>query len=233
MHKFKVGQRVKVTDWAGVLESNEPIPTPHTEGWNATYTIESCEEIYGDEVYILDPGLYVIIASCVRALKKRKPSAPEIPITTLKGEVDWLDKVKKNFYIGNTLPPSFRDALVIPTFGSIAEPPRDRTPNGRYGTIRVDAGFGQRESQPDIPDSVPAVTATQALNNLNNGSPESVVYEDEFVPVEIAPGEIIRYNNPHESSPTYSEDEREMMRQRGSRIMDIIREDEGDNNGSR
>lgn len=94
MAKFNIGQRIKVTDWGAVIEGFHP-------GINKQdiFVISHIDRIGGEDIVVVTAGM-VIMTSGIRALKKRKSTPPTIPVATLKLEIEWLNKVKNNFYLG-------------------------------------------------------------------------------------------------------------------------------------
>lgn len=89
---FKMGQKVKLTD---------PAYGPPGADTDDTYTVVN---ITHDGLVLMHPryGHWGVPVYAVRPLMKKKPAPPKImskvlaPIT-LKGEIDWMNKIQKNF----------------------------------------------------------------------------------------------------------------------------------------
>lgn len=89
---FKMGQKVKLTD---------PAYGPPGADIDDTYTVAN---ITHDGLILMHPryGHWGVPVYAVRPLMKKKPAPPKImskalaPVT-LKGEIDWMNKIQKNF----------------------------------------------------------------------------------------------------------------------------------------
>lgn len=125
---LKVGQKVKI------LEGREGYAPPTHIPGESVYRIENIQD---DLVIISSGGPYdnwAIDMRYVRALVKKKPDKilfqAIIPIT-LKGEIDWLNKVQKNFRYPSEVHATNRITVPEPMFRGVTLT-TNGTGNGRW-----------------------------------------------------------------------------------------------------